>query len=177
MRLSYCFIFLGLGAIITSVNITMADELLYESIESYNGWRVYRDEVACWISADASYVKHDDLRLPNPIMNVSFFLGNHNPEISFLIPGCCDVDVSAHTESFVMPLTVYQDTHFSQRLGELDFLVNLLKGDYVDIREDESNERIMAFSLSGFRGAYSEVSRICEFRSLNLGSGRNAQTG
>jgi hypothetical protein len=139
-----------------------------EVIVSFEEWEVAKDDVACWISADASFVADDDIRLPNAIMSVAFFFGNHSPEISFSTPGCCEVDVSAHTESYVMPLTFYEYTHFSQRVGELDFLLNLLQSSYVDIKTDVNDERIMSFSLAGFRDAYNEISSICEFRPLNL---------
>jgi hypothetical protein len=148
-----------------------------EVIVSFEEWEVAKDDVACWISAEASFVADDDIRLPNAIMSVAFFYGNHNPEISFSTPGCCGVDVSAHTESYVMPLTFYEYTHFSQRNGELDFLLNLLKSSYVDIKTDVNDERIMSFSLAGFRDAYNEISRICEFRSLDLRGRGNSQAG
>jgi hypothetical protein len=138
----------------------------YEPINTYDAWGVFKDERACWIATNADQA--GDLVAEDQFAFVSFFYGDQIPEISFNAPDCCDDDVSAHSKDYVMPLFYFEDTLFPAEKDELDFLMSLLLSDSVEIVDDSSGIRLMSFPLLGFREAYNEVSRICEFRPMYL---------
>lgn len=141
----------------------------YESINTHDAWGVFKDDGACWITANADQA--GDFVAENQFAFVSFFYGNHIPEISFSTPDCCDGHVSAHSKGYVMPLFYFEATLFSAKRDELDFLLSLLRSEAVEIVDDSSGSILMSFPLLGFRAAYNEVSRICEFRPLELEEG------
>ncbi len=148
----------------------------YESIADFEAWGVFKDEGACWITANADQA--GDFIAEDQFAFVSFFYGNHVPEISFYTSDCCDGDVSAHSDDYKMPLFYYEDTLFPAEKDELDFLISLLRSDSVEIVDDSSGIRLMSFPLLGFREAYNEVSRICEFRPMYLKEeGQNSSKG
>lgn len=152
--------------IITAALATRSSAEDYESIADFESWGVYKDEGACWITANADQA--GDFVAEDQFAFVSFFYGKHTPEISFTTPDCCDGDVSAHSKDYVMPLFYFEDTLFSVERDELDFLMSLLRSESVAIVVDSSGTQIMSFPLSGFRAAYNEVSRICDFRPIYL---------
>ena len=160
--------------IIISSAFCAADE--YEPISTFDAWGVFGDEGACWIAANADQA--GDFVAEDQFAFVSFFYGNHVPEISFKAPDCCDDDVSAHAKDYVMPLFYFADTLFPGEKNELDFLMSLLRSKSVEIVDDITGAQLMSFPLSGFREAYNEVSRICEFRPMYLEEeGQNSSKG
>lgn len=138
----------------------------HESIAEFKAWGVFKDEGVCWISTNPTFTK--DLEAADRYAHVSFFYGRHIPEISFYTPGCCGLTVSARTQSYKMPLKYRVDTYFSAKRDETNFLLSLLRSSTVEIVDDSSGERILSFSLAGFKEAYNQVSKICDFRPLNL---------
>jgi hypothetical protein len=155
-------------------NVSVAED--FEAINSHDAWGVFKDEGACWVSANADFA--GDFVAEDQLAFVSFFYGEQTPEISFNTPDCCDDYVSAHSKYYVMPLFYFEDTLFPVEKDELDFLMSLLRSDSVEIVDDSSGIRLMSFPLLGFREAYNEVSRICEFRPMYLEEeGQNSSKG
>jgi hypothetical protein len=148
----------------------------YASISDFEAWGMFRDDGACWIATNADQA--GDFVAEDQFAFVSFFYGDQIPEISFNAPDCCDDDVSAHSKDYVMPLFYFEDTLFPVEKDEVDFLMSLLRSDSVEIVDDSSGIRLMSFPLLGFREAYNEVSRICEFRPMYLEEeGQNSSKG
>ena len=155
-------------------NVSVAED--FEAISSHDAWSVFKDEGACWVSANADFA--GDFVAEDQFAFVSFFYGEQTPEISFNAPDCCDGEVSAHSKDYVMPLFYFAGTLFPVEKDELDFLMSLLRSKSVEIIDDSSGTQFMSFPLSGFRAAYNEVSRICEFRPMYLEEeGQNSSKG
>jgi hypothetical protein len=162
--------------ILTAALATSSSAEDYESIADFESWGVFKDEGACWIAANAD--EAGDFAAEDQFAFVSFFYGEHTPEISFNAPDCCDGEVSAHSKDYVMPLFYFAGTLFPVEKDELDFLMSLLRSKSVEIIDDSSGTQLMSFPLSGFRAAYNEVSRICEFRPMYLEEeGQNSSKG
>ena len=138
----------------------------YEPIAEFEDWGVFKDAGACWIATNPVHSK--DSEAVERFAFVSFFYGSHIPEISFYTPGCCGAQVSARTNGYTMPLNYKKDTYFSSRKDETNFLLSLLRSSTVEIVDNISGERMLYFSLAGFKKAYSQVSKICDFRPLNF---------
>jgi len=146
------------------------------ALTEFGAWGVFKDDGACWITANADQA--GDFIAEDQFAFVSFFYGDHIPEISFYTPDCCDGDVSAHSNDYKMPLFYFKDTLFPEEKDELDFLMSLLRSDSVEIVDDSLGARVMSFPLIGFRDAYNEVSQICEFRPMYLKEeGQNSSKG
>lgn len=138
----------------------------FENIAEFEAWGVFKDAGVCWIAANP--IKFENSAAAEKFAYVSFFYGSHVPEISFFTPDCCEGPVSARTESYMMPLQYKGDTYFSARTNETDFLLSLLRSSIVEIIDVSSEERLLSFSLAGFKDAYNHVSKICYFRPINL---------
>jgi hypothetical protein len=145
-------------------NVSVAED--FEAINSHDAWGVFKDEGACWVSANADFA--GDFVAEDQLVFVSFFYGEQTPEISFNTPDCCDGEVSAYSKDYVMPLFYFAGTLFPVEKDELDFLMSLLRSKSVEIIDNISGTHLISFPLSGFRAAYNEVSRICEFRPMYL---------
>lgn len=159
-KITFTHLILAIGFSHTAIAQT------YDSIAEFEDWGVFKDAGACWIATNPIHFKASEA--VESFAFVSFFYGSHIPEISFYTPGCCGGQVSAQTSGYTMPLNYKKDTYFSAGKDETNFLLSLLRSSTVEIVDNSSGKPILSFSLAGFKEAYNQVSKICDFRPLNL---------
>jgi hypothetical protein len=155
-----------LGALASAGSLAASAELS-DAIVAFGEWGVYKDEVACWIAANPDSTYDSALALYEQSMSVAFFYGSHAPQVSFTTTDCCAGAMSAHTQSYTMPLLFRDDTYFSKLEDDVLFLKSALQSEVVSIVSDGTGNQFMSFSTQGLQEAYNEVSRICDFFPLN----------
>ena len=141
---------------------SQADDNL-ESIAEFDEWALFQDEGACWVTSNPVFIKNPEQEPENYYMFVSFFFGSAEPEISYYLNGSGGDDLVAYAGEEVSDLFFYEDTYYPYSEDDITFLMSMLKSDRVSIHQVGSDVPEVKFSLDGFREAYNEAARVCEF--------------
>ncbi len=149
------------GFFLSLYSPALAKDKEADAQQFFQDWSTFQDEVACWASTES--LPEEDAK--ENIMYVAFFMGSQSPQISFVVPNCCDEPADAASSSATVQLKQLEDTFFLMG-KELDFLRSLLKSDSVIISTRKSKELIDTFSLLGFRDAYNQLARMCNFHPI-----------
>ena len=134
---------------------------------SFKDWSVFEDEVACWAASEAFQEPGVDTSSEQHLMFVTFFYGVQIPEISFNVGSCCGTSAYARSNNNTLPL-FYEDENYFPTDSEIDFLLQILRGEKLELLAKESNEVFLWFSLLGFREAYNYLAKTCEFNPITI---------
>lgn len=134
---------------------------------SFEDWSVFEDEVACWAASEAFQEPGVDTSLEQHLMFVTFFYGVQIPEISFNVGSCCGASAYARSNNNTLPL-FYEDENYFPTDSEIDFLLQILRGEKLELLAKENNEVFLWFSLLGFREAYNHLAKTCEFNPITI---------
>lgn len=137
---------------------------------TFGEWGLFQEKGVCWITSNPIILAQPEENPENYYMFVSFFYGSAEPEISYYLNGLGNTDLVSIAGDQTSELFFYNDTYFPNSLRDLDFLRSMLKANEVSLQEIGSNDAIIKFSLRGFRAAYNEAARVCEFNSLGIES-------
>lgn len=129
---------------------------------SFEDWSVFEDEVACWAASEAFEEPKESTAQEERLMFVTFFYGSQTPEISFNVGSCCEKTAYARINEHTLSLTYDDETYFPA-VNEIDFLLQALRSEKLEIVDTETNEIFLWFSLIGFREAYNHLARTCNF--------------
>lgn len=129
---------------------------------SFEDWSVFEDEVACWAASEAFEEPKESTAQEERLMFVTFFYGSQTPEISFNVGSCCGKTAYARINEHTLSL-IYDDETYFPAVNEIDFLLQALRSDRLEIVDTETNEIYLWFSLNGFREAYNHLARTCNF--------------
>jgi hypothetical protein len=139
----------------------------FESIAEFDEWALFQDEGACWITSNPVFITKPEQEPENYYMFVSFFFGSAEPEISYYFSGSGGDDLVAYAGEEVSDLFFHEDTYYPYAEEDISFLMAMLKSDRVSIHQVGSDVPEVKFSLDGFREAYNEAARVCEFNSFD----------
>ena len=134
---------------------------------SFEDWSVFEDEVACWAASEAFQEPGADTSSEQHLMFVTFFYGVQIPEISFNVGSCCGTSAYSRSNNNTLPL-FYEDENYFPTDSEIDFLLQILRGEKLELLAKESNEVFLWFSLLGFREAYNYLAKTCEFNPITI---------
>lgn len=142
----------------------------FDPIAEFDEWALFQDEGACWVTSNPVFISKPEEAAENYYMFVSFFFGSAEPEISYYLNGSGADDLVAYAEDEVSDLFFHEDTYYPYAEEDISFLMAMLKSDRVSIHQIGSDVPEVKFSLDGFREAYNEAARVCEFNSFNIDS-------
>ena len=145
---------------------SLADES-FDPIAEFDEWALFQDEGACWVTSNPVFISKQEEAAENYYMFVSFFFGSAEPEISYYLNGSGGDDRVAYAGEEVSDLFFHEDTYYPYAEDDITFLMGMLKSDRVSIHQVGSDVPEVKFSLDGFREAYNEAARVCEFNSFD----------
>lgn len=140
--------------------------------ESYvlDDWLVNFDDTVCWATASITedpfndeYDSSEDFQF-----TVSFHNGDTVPQFTIIsiTPGKTVTSATVKFEDDKFEYTVIEDTAFSLPENDRDIIFNMLEGKVPYVLLGINNEDIYptpSVSLSGFKKAYNDISKICSF--------------
>lgn len=140
--------------------------------ESYvlDDWLVNFDDTVCWATAlitedpiNDEYDSSKDFQF-----TVSFHNGDTVPQFTIIsiTPGKTVTSATVKFEDDKFEYTVIEDTAFSLPENDRDIIFNMLEGKIPYVLLGINNEDIYptpSVSLSGFKKAYNDISKICSF--------------
>ena len=140
-----------------------------DSLTSIGDWSLFNDEEACWVASSPDILPDEHNDPEKVLMFVAFFQGSAEPQISFYLDGFERSLMFARTGLERLLIFKFEDTHYSEFLDEeYGFLMEMLNRDRVDLLTRTSTQVQFSFSLEGFRDAYSEAARVCEFNAIGI---------
>ena len=139
----------------------------FDPIAEFDEWALFQDEGACWLTSNPVFISKPEEAAEKYYLFVSFFFGSAEPEISYYLNGSGGDDRVAYAGEEVSDLFFHEDTYYPYSHDDITFLMSMLKSDQVSIHPVGSDVPEVKFSLDGFREAYNEVARVCEFNSLD----------
>lgn len=141
-----------------------------DSLTSIGDWSLFNDEEACWVASSPDILPRGYADPDKVLMFVSFFKGSPEPQISFYLDGFERSLMFARSGLERLLIFKFEDTHYSEFPDEeYGFLMEMLNRDRVDLLTRTSTQVQFSFSLQGFREAYNEAARVCEFDTVDLG--------
>ena len=140
--------------------------------ESYvlDDWLVNFDDTVCWatelITEDPINDEYDSSK--DFQFTVSFHNGDTVPQFTIIsiTPGKTVTSATVKFEDDKFEYTVIEDTAFSLPENDRDIIFNMLEGKIPYVLLGINNEDIYptpSVSLSGFKKAYNDISKICSF--------------
>jgi hypothetical protein len=154
-----------IGCVIILCSIQPSFSQVATASASFEDWSVFSDEVACWAASEAYETPETSAGGDGKLMFVTFFYGSQTPEISFNVGKCCGTSAYARANELNLPL-IYEDEHYFPAVNEIDFLLHMLRGERLEIVDQETDHFNLWFSLFGFRDAYNHLAKTCDFRLL-----------
>ena len=148
-----------------SASMTWAEES-----EVINDWLINFDDTVCWATASITedpfndeYDSSEDFQF-----TVSFHNGDTVPQFTIIsvTQGKTVTSATVKFEDDKFEYTVIEDTAFSLPENDRDIIFNMLEGKVPYVLLGINNEDIYptpSVSLSGFKKAYNDISKICSF--------------
>ena len=122
---------------------------------------------ACWVTSNPVFISKQEEAAESYYLFVSFFFGSAEPEISYYLNGSGGDDLVARAGEAISDLFFHENTYYPYSEDDISFLMSMLKSDRVSIHQVGSDVPEIKCSLDGFREAYSEAARACEFNSFD----------
>ena len=142
----------------------------FDPVAEFDEWALFQDEGACWVTSNPVFTRKQEEAAENYYMFVSFFFGSAEPEISYYLNGSGEDDLVAHAGEAISDLFFHENTYYPYSEDDISFLISMLKSDRISIHQVGSDVLEVKFSLDGFREAYNEAARVCEFSSFDTDS-------
>ena len=141
-----------------------------EESEVINDWLINFDDTVCWATASITEDPFNDEYDPSEDFQftVSFHNGDTVPQFTIIsvTPGKTVTSATIKFEDNKFEYTVIGDTAFSLAEDDRDIIFNMLEGKVPYVLLGINNEDIYptpSVSLSGFKKAYNDISKICSF--------------